>query len=258
MITIERKTIQSIPLLEVVAEQNRNKEVGTIFFFHGFTSYKEVNLHYAYFLAEEGFRVILPDCEYHGERASDKARTFPELGLNFWNIIIQAIQELQVLRDEYVVKGKTDPGKVGVAGTSMGGFITLGALTQYDWISAAVSLMGCPAYIEFAKLAIRQFKKDGHFLPFSDVEIKRELERLSRFDLSLHPEKLKQRPLLFWHGEKDTIVPYRLAYEFYQTVKEDYRAVPERLQFIGDPQAEHKVTRRGVEATVRHFQTFLR
>lgn len=258
MITIERRTIHSIPLLEIVAEQNKTKEVATIFFYHGFTSYKEVNLHYAYFLAEQGFRVILPECEYHGERASEKARTVPELGLNFWNIIVKTIQELQVLYDDYVEKGKTDPEKVGVAGTSMGGFITLGALTQYDWIKTAVSLMGCPAYIEFAKGAIIQFKREGHFLPFSDEEIERELAKLSRFDLSLHPETLKQRPLLFWHGEKDPIVPYKFAREFYERVKDDYQDVPEKLKFIGDPEAEHKVTRAGVQAAVTHFATFLR
>ena len=257
MITIERKTIHSIPLLEVVNKEKQEQPCATIFFFHGFTSYKEVNLHYAYFFAQEGFRVILPDCEYHGERASEQMKRLTELGLNFWNIIVKAIQELKVLYDFYVEEGKTDPEKIGVAGTSMGGFITLGALTQYDWIRAAVSLMGCPAYIEFAKVAITQFKKEGHFIPFSDEEIKRELEKLSRFDLSLQPEKLKQRPLLFWHGEKDSVVPYRFAHKFYEAVKDDYRDVPERLTFIGDPEAEHKVTRAGVQAAIDHFVTFL-
>lgn len=258
MIIINKKVVHGVPLLEVAKQEFFDEKLPAIFFFHGFTSYKEVNLHYAYHLAGEGFRVILPDCEYHGERSDEKKKSFPELGLSFWQIILKAIQELEQLKDDFVGSGKVDPDKIGVVGTSMGGFITLGALTQYEWIKAAVSLMGCPAYVEFAKLAISQFKKEGHFLPFSDEAIEHELAKLSHFDLSLHPEKLNQRPLLFWHGEKDPVVPFHFAHRFYKAVKAQYKDEPEKLTFILDANAEHKVTREGLVATVHHFSTYLR
>ena len=43
-----------------------------------------------------------------------------------------------------------DSERIGLVGTSMGGIVTLGSLTRYSWIKAAVSLMGMPYYEKFA------------------------------------------------------------------------------------------------------------
>nr|WP_263328359.1 esterase [Neobacillus sp. Marseille-Q6967] len=255
MFIIEKQQVNNIPLLHIVKKGILHEKLPFILFLHGFTSAKENNLHYAYFLAEKGFRVVLPESLYHGER--NQGFSEKELYIHFWKIVLQTIQELPSIKDYYVGKGLADEDRIGLAGTSMGGIVTLGALTQYSWIRAAVSLMGMPAYEKFSRWQIEQFKKLGVQLPFTDAEINDQLSILSHFDLSQQPEKLKDRPLLFWHGKKDPVVPYDLTYQFYQSLEVQNRGTLDNIQFITDEHADHKVSREGLLATVDWFDKFL-
>ncbi|MDE1455814.1 esterase, partial [Bacillus paralicheniformis] len=79
----------------------------------------------------------------------------------FWEIVTNEIKELEVLKNHFEQENLIEKGRIGAAGTSMGGIVTLGALTQYEWITTAVSLMGSPAYVEFfdQQLAFMREKK---------------------------------------------------------------------------------------------------
>src|SRR5690625_6550805 len=105
----------------------------------------------------------------------------------------------------------------------MGGITTAAALTQYDWIHVAAILMGSPKMNEYANLTIDQFQGAGE-LPVTEEELNKLLGHLKALDLSLHPEKLENRPLLFWHGEADTVVPAEHAKSFYENVKRDRKS----------------------------------
>jgi fermentation-respiration switch protein FrsA (DUF1100 family) len=139
----------------------------------------------------------------------------------------------------------------------MGGIVTLGALTKYRWVKAAVSLMGMPAYEEYLHWQLAQMKNIGVSLSFTDEQIAEQVSVLRQYDLSLQPNKLENRPLLFWHLKKDLIVPYDLTNRFYQSVKENYRKEPETIHFITDEHADHKVSREGLKATVEWFEKHL-
>ncbi len=84
----------------------------------------------------------------------------------------------------------------------MGGITTLGALTAYDWIKAGVSLMGSPNYVELFQRQIDHIQSQGIEIDVPEEKVQELMERLELRDLSLQPEKLRQRPLLFWHGVK--------------------------------------------------------
>ncbi|MGM0841095.1 MAG: prolyl oligopeptidase family serine peptidase [Bacillota bacterium] len=255
MILVDKSTIQTIPFLHLVKEEDANKQVPVCFFIHGFTSAKEHNLHYAYYLAEKGFRVILPDCLEHGERSTGKSEH--QLGQVFWRIVLNTIHELSIIKDHFEEKGLLNHNGVGVAGTSMGGIVTLGALTQYEWISSAVSLMGNPTYVKFAQAQLAQVESLGYELPFSEEGIEKMLSELAHYDLSLQPEKLSGRPLMFWHGKRDKVVPFNLTHEFYQSILPYYESQEDNLLFIEDDQADHKVTREGVLKLVEWFEKHL-
>ena len=254
MYYIDHFTIGEIPVLEVAFINQKADPLPTVIFIHGIHSAKEHNLHYAYYLAEKGFRVVLPDCMYHGERATE--RSFQEITFQFWNIVIHSIEELKDIYKHLLDQNKVKSNSLGVAGTSMGGIITLGALTQYDWIQTAVSLMGNPAYVEFATMQIETIRKMGIPFPISDEMIQTQLEILKKYDLSQQPDILNNRPVMFWHGEKDPIVPFQSAYSFFEQIKNRYNN-PEHLQFYRDPQADHKVTRHGVLKTTEWFEQHL-
>jgi len=255
VILVENKQIEQIPVLHLAKENHFDKKLPFIIFEHGFTSAKENNLHYAYLLAEKGFRVVLPEAAYHGERRTNLSQT--QLSLKFWDIVLQSIDELDIIRTEFLEKNLIDPNRIGLVGTSMGGIVTLGSLTRYHWIKAAVSLMGMPYYEKFALYQINQLKQNGMKLPLNNDSIEVLLEKLKAVDLSQKPEKLEKRPLLFWHGKKDPVVPFSYTYDFYETIKPLYKDNPEKLAFIADENSGHKVSMEGQTKTVEWFERYL-
>lgn len=255
VITINNEKINNIPVLHISDSAKSEQKLPLILFVHGFSSAKEHNLHYAYLMAENGFRVILPEALYHGER--DEGLSEGAMQLHFWDIIINTISELETIKNSYVKAGLADEDRIGVAGTSMGGIVTLGALTQYKWIKSAVSLMGMPYYEKFALAQIDMLKKDGVEIPLNEEELEHLMEKIRQLDISMQQDKLAGRPLLFWHGKKDATVPFAPTYDFYETVKPLYADTPERFQFIADERAGHKVSREGLLQTVQWFETYL-
>lgn len=255
MIVIENETIGEIPLLHVVKSDFIEAPLPLIIFVHGFESAKENNLHYAYLLAEKGFRVILPEAIFHGQRSIGLSKT--EMNLRFWESVTTTIDELEVIKNYYERENKIDVERIGLAGTSMGGIITLGALTQYKWIKAAVCLMGMPYYEQFSQFQLKQLEKNGVEIPFSEDEKESIFAHLRKYDLSLQTEKLAKRPLLFWHGEKDPVVPFSYTYQFFESIKPLYSSEQEKIQFIRDEKADHKVSREGVLRLVDWFNQFL-
>jgi fermentation-respiration switch protein FrsA (DUF1100 family) len=255
LVVVEKDKVENIPLLHVVKENEKLEKLPLVIFIHGFKSVKERNLHYAYLLAEAGFRVVLPEVLYHGER--DQGLNEKEFYIRFWEMVLNTIDEIKRLKESYLKKGLIDPEKIGLAGTSMGGIVTLGALTQYKWVKAAVSLMGMPSYEEFSLWQLDQLKTQGLTLPFTSEQIDEQLRILREYDLSHQPEKLDNRPLLFWHGKKDPLVPYPLTHQFFEKVKVNYQEDPEKIRFITDQRAGHNVSLEGVEATVDWFINYL-
>jgi fermentation-respiration switch protein FrsA (DUF1100 family) len=82
VIIVEKSLLKNNPHLHIVNKSEQQRKLPFIIFNHGFTSAKEHNLHYAYLLAEKGFRVILPEAIYHGERG--QGLTEKNLYSHFW------------------------------------------------------------------------------------------------------------------------------------------------------------------------------
>ncbi|KAF0818079.1 putative esterase YitV [Bacillus sp. ZZV12-4809] len=255
MVVIEHKVIREIPVLELARQEIKGELLPFIIFVHGFTSAKEHNLHYAYLLAEKGFRVVLPDTLFHGERSQGLSGS--DLNFKLWDIVLNTIAELNIIKNVYKDWDLIDQERIGLVGTSMGGIVTLGALTQYEWVKTAVSLMGMPYYEKFAQLQLDELKKNNIRVPLTNEELADLLSSLRERDLSLQPEKLGGRPIMFWHGKKDPVVPYSYTYQFYETIQPMYNDSPENLLFITDEQAGHKVSREGLLETVRWFEEHL-
>ncbi|MBT2689012.1 alpha/beta fold hydrolase [Bacillus sp. ISL-47] len=255
MVIIENKYINKIPVLDLARQELRKAQLPVIIFVHGFTSAKEHNLHYAYLLAEKGFRVVLPDTLFHGERAAGLSGN--DLNFRLWDIVLHTITELKIIKEAYVDEKLIKPERIGLVGTSMGGIVTLGALTQYAWVKAAVSLMGMPYYEKFAQWQMDELQKNNIEIPMNEEEVTDLLKTLRKRDLSLQPEKLGKRPLMFWHGKKDSVVPFSYTYHFYESIQPLYNDAPEKLRFITDDKAGHKVSNEGLLETVKWFETHL-
>src|SRR5690625_145097 len=181
MIAVVQEEIHSIPSLVVVKANQIKKPLPLLLYIHGFTSAKEHNLTIAYLLATEGFRVVLPDCQYHGDRENEISTT--ERQISFWDIVMQNVGELSIIKGYFEQQGLILNNRIGVAGTSMGGITTAAALTQFPWIKVAAVLMGSPKITTYAKTLVNSFKKMGD-LPISEEMVEQLYEQLKKYDLS--------------------------------------------------------------------------
>ncbi|SEJ61445.1 hypothetical protein SAMN04488127_2290 [Bhargavaea ginsengi] len=242
-----------IPLLHIYPETG-GESSPVVIFLHGFTSAKEHNLHYAYNMAKQGLRVILPEAHLHGER--EEGLDEVQLSLRFWEIVLTSIEEVGILKEEI---GRRYPkaGKIGVAGTSMGGIETLGCLKVYDWIDCAAVMMGTPGYVSLAKAQMAQYEAKGFEIPLTPDERRGLLETLGKFDLTKDRKPLAGRPVYFWHGEMDETVPFKPTRNFVEALREDYREAPERLKTRYERQAGHAVSRTGMLECADWLATYL-
>ncbi|SDL98655.1 prolyl oligopeptidase family serine peptidase [Sediminibacillus halophilus] len=250
MITVSREKWNEIPVLIVVDAEKSGEPLPVLTYFHGYTSAKEHNLPLAYLLAEKGFRVILPDSILHGDRAEDLSAN--EMNIRFFEIVSQNIKDLQVIKNTLEEKGLLLDERFGLAGTSMGGITTAAALTQYPWIKASAVLMGSPKITDYAKALVDQMKKSSSDFEMSDEQIHTIYQQLETIDLSKQMDKLYERPLFFWHGEADPVVPFDHAYSFYNEVVPYYKN-PESIRFLREVGRGHKVSRFAVLETVKWF-----
>src|SRR5699024_4744440 len=148
MIGVYREEINGNPSLIVADAAKAEEALPLIVYYHGFTSAKEHNLPIAYLLAEEGYRVVLPDSHLHGEREDG---TLQERQLAFWEIIGKNLKELLVIKNYFADQNLILHDEIAVSGTSMGGITTAAALATYNWISTAAILMGTPKLTAFAE-----------------------------------------------------------------------------------------------------------
>lgn len=244
-VKIIKEMWEGIPLLHVMPDDAAGNELPTVIFLHGHMSAKEHNLHYAYQLAEKGIRVLLPDAHLHGER--EEGQDAVQLSLRFWEIVLTSIEEVgkihKLAKEKRLIKGEP-----ALAGTSMGGITTLGALTVYPWIPSAAIMMGAANYVELASAQMKQFESRGFTLPITEEERANMLRTLGQFDGSEKMETYNKRPLFFWHGEQDIIVPFGPTYDFYKKLKLSYGEAGDKLQFLREKETGHAVSRPGMLA----------
>lgn len=253
MITVQKENIDTIPSLIVANKLQLNEPLPLIVYYHGFTSAKEHNLPIAYLLAEKGYRVILPDSKYHGEREGEIS--VEERQVSFWDIVLKNVDELNLIRNYFMQKNIVLNNRIGLAGTSMGGITTAAALTQYSWIKVAAVLMGSPKITAYAKTLVNNFKNSDK-LPITDEMIHHLYKRLEHYDLSKQPQVLDNRPLFFWHGENDSVVPFNHSYTFYNDVKQLYEN-QESIHFLKEENRGHKISRYAIIKTVKWFAKYL-
>lgn len=251
-ITVLHKNIKSIPSLIVTKASKQTEALPTLIYYHGFTSAKEVNLPLAYLLAKKGYRIILPDSIEHGERDTEKNSVEKEL--LFWDIVIQNIDEIPYIKQYLDEQDLILDRRIGIAGTSMGGITTASALTQYSWLKVAAILMGTPKTVDYAKELIKNFSKTYPFPEQEEQELL--LKTLSSYDISQQMDQLNNRPILFWHGEQDEVVPYAHAKAFYEQAI-PYYDKKEKIYFLSESKQGHKVSRYAIMETVKWFENYL-
>lgn len=249
MIEMFDEVVDGLPVLHAAPAGKQGQPLPTLFFYHGFTSSKEVYSYFGYAFAKAGFRVILPEANLHGSRFNgDEAYRMA----HFWNILRSNIDELPAIYQHYQRQGLILDDRVGVCGASLGGMTTLGAKVRYPWIQAAASFMGS-GYFESLSQTL--------FPPF-DVktvedrqQLSAELGFLAEYDVSHRLEKLADKPLLIWHGLADDLVPAEESRRLIRDLAE--QRLLEHIRFETEASIGHKITVSALDVGVQFFSRHL-
>lgn len=248
-ILIEEGRFGGLPGLHACPLDLAEAPLPTVIVWHGFTRSKEIDSNLAYMFAHAGLRVLMPEADGHGERLNRNPAAKPK---NFWEILRSCIDEMPTLRDALMQRGLVQDGRIAVAGLSMGGFAALGALARYEWLCAGVSWMGSAYFLDLARTLHPPMQRydastaDNH---------ESHMLRLNLLDPSTTMERLANRPLLLWHGVRDEVVPFSESARLYADMVK--QGLAERLEFVVDPQASHKLPMAGALAGVNFLTRIL-
>ncbi|MCF8008617.1 MAG: dienelactone hydrolase family protein [Halanaerobiales bacterium] len=183
---LEKKVyIKEIPCLRFLPLDNK-KKYPTVVFYHGWSSNKEYQRFKANILATYGYQVIVPDAIFHWEREAVHHQEDGTLEKYFLETVYRSIQEAPVILDYIKKLKKTDKSRVSIMGTSMGGFISSGIFTEYDFYKSLIVFNGSCAWSTLELLSDHKSAKFN-----SDKK-----EKLKRYDPELNIDKLKNRPIL--------------------------------------------------------------
>lgn len=249
-IRTERITVAGIPALHI-RRADLTGPAPTILFYHGWSSAKEKdsNVITAEAVACEGYRVIVPDAVRHGERDALPVYDNHMVARHFWEVIMHTVDEAETLHGALLDAGWALPDRIGVAGYSMGGYITAGVFARYPWIKAAVLLAGGPCY-QWADGFYR--KAAGGIAPVPALT-----ERLKAYDPEEQLGKLPPRPLLMLHGDADPAVPVGGVRRYAELARPYYREQPQWLQLTEFTGLTHFVTAPEVGAARAWFREHL-
>ncbi|WP_409307981.1 esterase [Pectobacterium sp. B1J-3] len=240
---------EGIEAIHAVPAGKRDEPLPTIFFFHGYTSSKDVYSYFGYALAKAGFRVILPDALMHGARYNgDEAYRLR----HFWDILQSNINELPDYIAAYQQQGLIAEGRIGVCGASLGGMSALATMARYPWISAVAAFMGS-GY--FSTLSQTLFPPVVAGCTENDVQLRQLSSTLAEYDVSTRLDALSNRPLLIWHGEDDDVVPAQESARLYQALHENQQ--DKHLVYLTEPGVKHRITPSALQAGIDFFQRHL-
>jgi len=114
-----------------------------------------------------------------------------------------------------IANGYTKPGMIGIRGSSYGGYVVMGMITEYpDLFSAAIDGVGIVNFKTFLEntAAYRRALREAEYGPLSDPEF---LQSIS----PIHKANLIKTPLLVVHGENDPRVPVGEARQIIEAIK---------------------------------------
>jgi fermentation-respiration switch protein FrsA (DUF1100 family) len=250
MIEIYDEWVGDIAVIHAVPAGQHDKPLPTVFFYHGYTSSKEVYSYFAYALAKAGFRVVLPDAPMHGERfdGNEQKRL-----AQFWEILQRNIDELPAIKERFQQRGLIAGDRIGVAGASMGGMTTLGAMTRYPWIKAAASLMGAGYFSSLAQTLFPPLDEQGNSLNAASFAAR--IAPLADYSVDHRLESFAKRPLLLWHGDADDVVPATESLHLANELRQ--RGWDKQLTFLTEPGVKHRITPAALSATAAFFQRSL-
>jgi pimeloyl-ACP methyl ester carboxylesterase len=240
---IRKRRIGGIPVLECYNRHLRNGPL--LFLLHGFSGEKENFRKQLLELASQGYYGVAMDNRGHGERQQEDAfrkLVSEENGLNMLKVrqlIKDSADDLVSLINYYseCENPSINPLRIGVAGISMGGFITYRAMMLDSRIKVGTPLIASPFWEDLPGNLPKELKVNR------EPEVINALNEYSqKYSPGYHPECFAPRPLLIQIGADDRHFDVGRVTTFYQKIMPNYHENAERVKLDILPNVAHEVT----------------
>lgn len=251
-IVLIKEIIQGTPVLAVFKPDGQPKPL--ILLSHGFNENKERWTHHLQVLGTSGYYAVALDNHNHRERmgADFATAVFCDGALKLHEVrrlIKETADDIPRLIDHFAASLEVNSSQIGLAGVSMGAFVTFRALVIESRISVAVPIIGSPYWDDIPK----------DVRVASDLESRRALARISRaYSPAFFPERFYPRPLLIQIGGRDGHYQPGRVRQFYERLqKGHYQENPQRLQLVIHPEVGHEFTSAMWASALEWFQQYL-
>lgn len=206
---------------------------GTVVVVHGLRGHKGVQVPELRRLAGAGFLALGIDAAGHGARrwpdfderfgasAERAARAFAD-------VVTRTTADVTAIVDAVLARGWGEPGRIGIAGISLGGFVGYGAAVRERRLGAVVAMIGSPCW------------------PWD-----------ARDSPHLLPERFFPVPLLSVVAGRDEVVPPGPARALHATLGPRYGVAPERLRIAEWPGSGHEMSPEDWDAAWREAVAWL-
>lgn len=186
---------------------------GAVLFYHGLSAEIAGQTKELHSLADHGYLAVGVDAVGHG------ARRWPDLEARlsgprsrsdvvFGELVGSTLDEVPRLLDGLLAEGLAQPGRLAIAGISMGGYIAYGAGAREDRFQVCMPILGSPAW----------------GVPGSPVE---------------SPDAFYPIALLAQNAGADENVPPQASREFTEALRPHYAGEPGRLAYVEYPGCRH-------------------
>jgi uncharacterized protein len=178
---------------------------------HGFGSRKERHHAFGVRAARAGHAVLLVDLRGHGESGG-------EMDANLFNDVAAAYLYLQN-------RPEVDPMRIGVRGSSMGGWLAIHTAAHMSEISPVIAY--CPPndasmsiLLDEAAMVQRGIESPMLQGPLPRLNVNSTMQLVYRLDITKSARRLSPRPLLLVHCEEDQVVPPHISQRIYEVASE--------------------------------------
>jgi pimeloyl-ACP methyl ester carboxylesterase len=214
---IEKRNFRQTPALLVYNDDlTAAVNQGTSICSHGLNLAKNEWLHDLEILAQDGFLLVAIDNVGHGDRRyadfeERLGKSAVKKDSELIGVIKETAAEVPGLVAELLEKKLALPGKTGMFGVSLGGFITYAAISEGSRIDVAASLVGSPEW----------WMQPSEKSPYNQ------------------PQKFCNVKLLSLTAGQDKLVPAGHAEAFHARLKESYADYEQRFKYVSFPDSGH-------------------
>ncbi len=248
-----KKKINGIPVLEYFPAAKKGTKLPLVFILHGFTGRKENCITDLEEYARGGYYAVAPDHREHGKRRTLRFFTKVLKGIKInmaelMKLVKESADDYISLIDHYEKHDCIDPGRIGVAGVSMGGCITYRMMVIDSRIKTAAPMISTPHWGD-----LPEDRKVSN-----DPIVMKSLDSFARlYSPDLYPDKFYPRPLLMQIGENDRHFAAVKVKKFYEKLKPFYNQEPDKLEYVLYKNTGHEITPAMLSKTAGWFKKWL-